>query len=413
MTITKTALASEQLIQWFRDQAKASDGHMPAFTNADIIADLRNGSVQTEARAQGQVQSRVDFACYLCNLPPLGLTADKHFEKAWDSPIKGWEFPVRKMQAAAQTHKWIDGDFQRIEALAKTIGPSARKLWGDEMIVNAHRIQAWAESFNSIMTLPRKPSPSSNDARIDWTTDELILALDQYLSSKGKDLGAKHPEIIALSDFLNRLGAVLNTKKGGKFRNPNGVAMKILNFRRHDIQYAATGGKGLLKGNQLERPVWDAYSANPGKLAEAVSSIRATVAEYEGRTELSGVEEGDIVEAPEGKLLTRLHRSRERNRKLVDKAKKIALNKWGRLFCEGCSFDFGEKYGAESAHIIDCHHTKPVSTLPTTGDTTFVKDLVLLCPNCHRVVHSRRPWLSIEKLKERLAVMSSVGSAAS
>jgi len=40
------------------------------------------------------------------------------------------------------------------------------------------------------------------------------------------------------------------------FRNTNGVAMKLQNFRRFDEMFK---GKGLRQGGGLERDVWDRY----------------------------------------------------------------------------------------------------------------------------------------------------------
>lgn len=51
--------------------------------------------------------------------------------------------------------------------------------------------------------------------------------------------------------------------------------------------------------------------------------------------------------------------------------------------------------------FIECHHTIPVSELGP-GQKTKLRDLVLLCSNCHRMVHSARPWLSVEELQECL-----------
>ncbi|WP_436296613.1 HNH endonuclease [Variovorax sp. LjRoot175] len=92
-----------------------------------------------------------------------------------------------------------------------------------------------------------------------------------------------------------------------------------------------------------------------------------------------------------------MHRVRERSRKLVEQAKKLALKKHGRLFCEACKFDFADRYGAIGQGLIDVHHTKPVHTL-AEGDRTSVEDLALLCANCHRVVHSSRKWLSVAEV---------------
>jgi len=105
-----------------------------------------------------------------------------------------------------------------------------------------------------------------------------------------------------------------------------------------------------------------------------------------------------LEDAEEGRVLTRLHRVRERSRKLVEQCKKTAIKKHGRLVCEACGFDFSEKYGAVGKGLIEVHHTKPLHTL-ADGDRTKLEDLALLCSNCHRVVHSSRRWLTVEQVK--------------
>jgi len=99
--------------------------------------------------------------------------------------------------------------------------------------------------------------------------------------------------------------------------------------------------------------------------------------------DLAGTDDPGIVDAAEGRVLTRVHRVRERSRKLVEQAKALALKKHGRLACEACGFEFAEKYGPAGKGIIEVHHTKPVHTL-VEGDRTRTEDLALLCANCHR-----------------------------
>jgi 5-methylcytosine-specific restriction protein A len=40
----------------------------------------------------------------------------------------------------------------------------------------------------------------------------------------------------------------------------------------------------------------------------------------------------------------------------------------------------------------------------TLGDgmATKLSDLALLCANCHRMIHARRPWLSMDELRAYL-----------
>lgn len=71
--------------------------------------------------------------------------------------------------------------------------------------------------------------------------------------------------------------------------------------------------------------------------------------------------------------------------------------------CYVCGFDSAEVYGIQG--IVDVHHLKPLSD---GGEriTDVDRDLVPLCPNCHRAIHSDRntPYgiKELNALKERL-----------
>jgi 5-methylcytosine-specific restriction protein A len=111
---------------------------------------------------------------------------------------------------------------------------------------------------------------------------------------------------------------------------------------------------------------------------------------------------GEEEDGAEGQILTRTHRVRERDVNLVKRKKEQVRKAVGVLKCEVCDFDFSSRYGAHGEGFIECHHTKPVSELKA-GDRTKLADLALVCSNCHRMIHRRRPWLSIERLKALLA----------
>jgi 5-methylcytosine-specific restriction protein A len=78
------------------------------------------------------------------------------------------------------------------------------------------------------------------------------------------------------------------------------------------------------------------------------------------------------------------------------------MKKHGKLACEICAFNFAICYGDRGNGFIECHHTKPVETL-TAGDKTNLDDLALVCANCHRMIHRRRPWLSVAELRALFA----------
>ena len=99
-------------------------------------------------------------------------------------------------------------------------------------------------------------------------------------------------------------------------------------------------------------------------------------------------------EFPEGGLVERIHKARERNSKLVKQAKLDYINKYGRLFCEVCEFDFENVYGSRGKSYIEAHHDFPVSNMKQ-NQTTSVKDISMVCSNCHKIIHRTRPWLSV------------------
>ncbi|WP_199580903.1 MULTISPECIES: HNH endonuclease [Bradyrhizobium] len=224
------------------------------------------------------------------------------------------------------------------------------------------------------------------------------MALELYRRHQGNPPGKGSMEIVELSKLLNKMGAQLSTGRED-FRNPNGVYMKAMNFRRFDLAYKAEGKKGLERDGRLEGDIWTAFAGNEVLLSLTASSIRANV--DAGLPIGPAPEAEETFEAEEGRVLTRVHLSRERNRKLVEQKKLAAIKGAGKLACEVCSFDFEAAYGEHGAGFIEAHHLKPVHTL-LPGHKTKLDDLALLCSNCHRMVHARRPWLTVQQLKERL-----------
>ena len=231
-----------------------------------------------------------------------------------------------------------------------------------------------------------------------WSRDELIVTLDFYLQHNPSIPDRTSSHISELSVFLNRLQMKLGRETGDKFRNINGVYMKLMNFRRFDPSYE---GKGLERGGKDEEVVWNLYSSNPKQLRELAESIKSLVLSNETIPPIEIIGD-DEEEAEEGQILTRTHRFRERDTDLVLRKKQRVLKEKGTLSCVACGFDFSAVYGERGEGFIECHHTKPVSALKD-GEKTKLNDLVLLCSNCHRMIHRRKPWLSVEDLSKLLS----------
>lgn len=113
--------------------------------------------------------------------------------------------------------------------------------------------------------------------------------------------------------------------------------------------------------------------------------------DFETNNELTG-------EFPEGKIVERTHKARERNSQVVQLAKANFKKKHGRLYCEICKFDFETYYGNVGKDFIEGHHTIAVSEM-TADHKTKPEDIAMLCSNCHKMVHKKRPWLTMDKLQ--------------
>lgn len=243
--------------------------------------------------------------------------------------------------------------------------------------------------------MARSASAHANPA---WARDELILALDLYFKHPPTRISKTHPAVVELSEILNRLPIHGDVRGFAKFRNPNGVYMKLCNFLRFDDSYT---GKGLTKGAQAEETVWKEFAGDRLRLRKTADAIRAGFKLPEALPSggSDAVDNGE--EFPEGKVLSRLHRARERSSALRERAKAAAIKSGKGLVCVVCGFDFAKTYGEVGAGYIECHHTLPVSDL-SDGAKTKLKDVALLCSNCHRMVHRRRPWLALGDLRKLL-----------
>jgi 5-methylcytosine-specific restriction enzyme A len=137
-----------------------------------------------------------------------------------------------------------------------------------------------------------------------WSRDELILALELYVEFEGNPPGKTSKNIRELSDLLNKMGAQI-ANRNAEFRNPNGVYMKVMNFRRFDPTYISQGKKGLQRGGKLEEDVWHRFATDPQTLSETAYAIRRVVTEgvvpEASREEVRGSRRGTNPHTPSPK----------------------------------------------------------------------------------------------------------------
>ena len=81
-------------------------------------------------------------------------------------------------------------------------------------------------------------------------------------------------------------------------------------------------------------------------------------------------------------------------------ARKVCLANYG-FSCRVCNFNFEDTFGDIGREYIHVHHINPISEVGQEYEVDPIKDLIPVCPNCHAMIHSKRPALTIEEVKER------------
>ncbi len=93
---------------------------------------------------------------------------------------------------------------------------------------------------------------------------------------------------------------------------------------------------------------------------------------------------------------------KKRSAKLVKDKKDEAFKDFDNLCCAVCNFNFAANYGEWGKKCCEVHHLNQLSKSDGEVETTL-EELVIICANCHRVIHHKDPMLTIDELKEEIA----------
>lgn len=78
-------------------------------------------------------------------------------------------------------------------------------------------------------------------------------------------------------------------------------------------------------------------------------------------------------------------------------ARNACINHYG-LTCIICGFNFEKFYGESGKDFIHVHHLNEISKHDGEHKVDPIKDLRPVCPNCHNVIHRKRPPYTIEEM---------------
>jgi hypothetical protein len=107
----------------------------------------------------------------------------------------------------------------------------------------------------------------------------------------------------------------------------------------------------------------------------------------------------DDVAAVEGQSDYRYRKHRRRDRYKRKEKIDAVLKRTGRLMCEvpRCHFDFVEKYGPIAKRFAHVHHLKPLGNNESVAKTKL-KDLAIVCANCHAMIHFGRKCRNMNEI---------------
>jgi 5-methylcytosine-specific restriction enzyme A len=232
----------------------------------------------------------------------------------------------------------------------------------------------------------------------NWSRDETILALDLYFRCAGEIPNSDDIRIVELSKELRVLPIHEVDLRNATFRNPDGVAFKLQNLRQ-----VATG-QGFANTSVNDRNIWKEFGSQPVIVAHLANSIRAAAKEMEKSPDAPWSSEDD-VEFFEGRVLTKLHRIKERAKGLRKKLLAVR-RRLGALTCDMCARPCGSTDSQIDDAPFEVHHVVPLSA--TILRRTRLADVALLCANCHRILHraiaNRKRWIGLPEARTLVKV---------
>jgi 5-methylcytosine-specific restriction endonuclease McrA len=109
------------------------------------------------------------------------------------------------------------------------------------------------------------------------------------------------------------------------------------------------------------------------------------------------IDELDTSSLTEGSRKNIVVDAYERNQK----ARKTCLKYYG-YNCRVCGILFSDIYGKAGNEVIQVHHLKPIYKSKSKHVINPINDLIPVCANCHVIIHTRKPPLSIREVKRTI-----------
>lgn len=143
--------------------------------------------------------------------------------------------------------------------------------------------------------------------------------------------------------------------------------------------------RGLFHGMSLPEGIAHLENAGKDKYKTVIDLLQIIVLEGQLKNDIA-LETDEVYEVYTEGHCTRYYTTRyERN----PQNRKRAIEIHGTT-CMACGFNFGKFYGSHGGNYIEVHHTVPLSFVDEEVEVNPAEDLIVLCANCHRMVHRKK-----------------------
>lgn len=216
--------------------------------------------------------------------------------------------------------------------------------------------------------------------------DEVLLLVDTYFQLKNvENKEERYTLVEELSKNMRSLPFYPEEAENVEFRSVAGMQMCLANVGFVDPENTSKFGHG----SALQRKVFEYYNDQRETLHKIAKSIIAVSAE-EFPIDYS------FQDSVFGMVLPSYHLQLERKNKAV-KAVRNELLLRRKACCKLCGRDLSDHYSVGS-EMLEVHISAPLYE-NNNRLTVSPSDLLVLCPTCHKLAHSRLDGFEEEKLK--------------
>lgn len=173
------------------------------------------------------------------------------------------------------------------------------------------------------------------------------------------------------------------------------IAMAFYLATGRHLAYANAGCHGGWEGQVPNRPKRDTYYPNNYLCWLGFTVISKNGDRSQKKSKSTRASSSKAMAQFEGAELTVMRNMRERSRK----ARQLCIETHGTR-CACCGVCLDEVYGDIATGYIQVHHLSPLRNASSRRRVDPASDLCPVCPNCHVVLHMKRPEFSIKELQE-------------